>query len=824
MRLLLLAFLIHFAALLFAQQITSAQVAGEGVSHTAGVKTKVKGEVVDAKGKAIPFATVILEGTTYGAVCSEKGKFAFTFPQGQYVLKVSAIGFLPNTVNLDSGNLPNPLSVTLKENVEQLGEVTVEAQKNTEQKIQESGFAVNVIDVKEAAHKNMQTNELLDRAVGVRVRQNGGLGSSVEYNLNGMTGRSVGVFINGIEISTYGSSFNLNNIPPATIERIEVYKGVLPAHLAGDYLGGAINIVLKEELTENNFSVAISYGSFNTSQTDISGMVRNKKTGLTVRASAFLSYSDNDYEVWGRFVRNTLPNGRMVNVRAKRFNDAYKTYGTRLELGYTNVDWADNFMLSYNGSYAYNEIQHGQYMTKPYMGRFTRSNANVAGINYTKRNFLTKGLHVKVNGIYSDRDQYVQDTVSWNYNWFGEQMIGFHGKPLKTPTGAQQGAPTMLTVNRKIATMRGSLSYDINPNHRFTLNYFYYDVDRNDADEIRHVSERKYVSTSDLSKSVTSLAMESQFFKNKLKTNLFVKNYQQKIDRISPYADAETGDYMEERIKDSRGTYGYGLALSYDVVQNVMLLASAEKAVRMPGEREIFGGPADNVVANTQLQPEMSNNLNLGMRLGFLNVKKHRFLLSGSFFTRNVRDKIVLRSEDRLVNENVQLMPYENLGLAQSVGFESEFNYIFDNKLNILITASKFNSLFKMKTDPLTGQELTRYNTQIPNEPFFTINSSVQYRFNNVIKEKAALDINYYFGYVHPFNTIWIYSERTMTPAQYAQDFGFSYRTANQKWVLSFDIKNLANRELYDNFAVQKPGRAYYVKLTYRLNNFKIKS
>ncbi|VTP86645.1 TonB-dependent receptor plug domain-containing protein [Sphingobacterium daejeonense] len=74
------------------------------------------------------------------------------------------------------------------------------------------------------------------------------------------TGRSVGIFIDGIEISTYGSSFNLNNIPPAMIERIEVYKGVLPAHLTGDLLGGAINIVLKKGTSTNNLSASISYG------------------------------------------------------------------------------------------------------------------------------------------------------------------------------------------------------------------------------------------------------------------------------------------------------------------------------------------------------------------------------------------------------------------------------------------------------------------------------------------------------------------------------------------------------------------------------------
>lgn len=107
---------------------------------------------------------------------------------------------------------------------------------------------MNVIETQEAAKRNIQTNELLGQSAGVRIRQNGGLGSSVNYNLNGMSGNAIRIFIDGIPISTYGSSFNLNSIPPALIDRIEVYKGVVPAHLADDALGGAINVILKKGL------------------------------------------------------------------------------------------------------------------------------------------------------------------------------------------------------------------------------------------------------------------------------------------------------------------------------------------------------------------------------------------------------------------------------------------------------------------------------------------------------------------------------------------------------------------------------------------------
>src|SRR5690606_38497704 len=130
---------------------------------------------------------------------------------------------------------------------------------------------VNVVETKEASLRNFQTNELLDRSVGVRVRQNGGLGSAVNYNLNGMSGNSVRIFIDGIPVSTYGASFSLNSIPPAMIERIEVYTGVIPAHRSDDALGGAINVVSKKAAREM-LSASISYGSFNPLQAHAAGV------------------------------------------------------------------------------------------------------------------------------------------------------------------------------------------------------------------------------------------------------------------------------------------------------------------------------------------------------------------------------------------------------------------------------------------------------------------------------------------------------------------------------------------------------------------------
>jgi outer membrane receptor protein involved in Fe transport len=783
----------------------------------------LEGTIRDETGEPGSLASIGEATTNRYSVAETNGKYQLQLSPGVHKISCSMIGYesqlIEITINAGKTTVYN--FRLKKAGNAQLEDVTVEGM-SIKKTIETQGFAVNVIDTKEAALRNLQTNELLDRTVGVRVRQNGGLGASVEYNLNGMSGRAVGIFIDGIEISTYGSSFNLNSIPPAMIERIEVYKGVLPAHLSGDLLGGAINVVLKKGFTRNSFNASVSYGSFNTFQSDVSGMYRSKKTGFTARTSAFYSYSDNNYEVWGKFARNTLPDGTLENVRTRRFWDAYKSLGGRFEVGFTDVKWADVFLLGYNGSDTYKEIQHGQYMTQPYMGRFSESRANVFSLNYDKKNFITDGLRLTVNGVYSDRNQYIEDTVSWVYNWSGEKMIGFNGQPIKSRTGAQQGAPTMNTINRKIVNLRSNLGYNIAPNHRVTLNHVFYTVDRKDEDQARHVVERMYFATSDLSKNVFALNYEAQTIGGRLKTNLFGKLYQQNIQRISPYQETVNGEavYKESYIDDNRNTTGFGLAASYTLTPRIILISSAEKAVRMPSEAEIFGGPEENIIANPALRPEISYNLNVGFRLGAFTFGQHKLSLSGNGFTRNIRDKIVRRAEDRLVNEAVQAMPFENLQLAQSIGFEGEVNYVYGKNLNIMFSFSKFNSLFKQEFDRVTGQKLDRYNRQLPNEPFFTMNGNIQYRINNAIQKASVLNLYYNVGYVNPFNTIWVQSVNTETPRQISQDFGTSYMFPGRRIVVSLDVKNMFNAEVYDNFAVQKPGRGFYMKLNYSINQF----
>lgn len=779
----------------------------------------VSGKITTKENEGVAFATVKIDKSSTATLTDDDGNFTLkNIKFGIYELVVSSVEIETQKVKINVSKSKIEVKIIAQTKNTELDAVSV-VHKTEKKEIETRGFAVNVIETKELAQRNIQTNEMLDRTVGIRVRQNGGMGSTVNYNLNGMSGNSVRIFIDGISITTYGESFSLNSIPPAMIDRIEVYKGVIPAHLADDALGGAINVVLKKG-SLNTISASVSYGSFNTFQTNLNGSYRQEKTGFTVKASAFHNYSDNDYEVWGKFVRNILPNGRYEYVRARRFNDAYRSTGGQIQAGFTNVKWADQLLFGFNSSDDFKEIQHGTYMSVPYKGRFTESNSNVLSLNYQKKNLLVKGLEFNLNAMYSMRGQVVVDTVKWNYNWFGEISLGLNGNQILRPSGAQQAAPTINHIDRNISTFRAGANYDINNDHRLVLNHIYYKMYRSEQDFMRSELEREFIGTRNLEKNISSFAYESKFLKNRLRNNLFIKYYQQSIERIDPVLGVVNGQSTRQENKSSsnKNHIGYGMATSFGLTKNLILLGSTEKAVRLPSENEVFGNPGENIIENFGIKPEVSYNYNLGINAGSFYIGDHKYSFTLSGFIRDTRDKIVQRINPR-VNDALQTNPFENLGKNKAVGFETDIHYTFKNNLKIDINMSKFNSVFNMQYDA-NGREFDYYNQQLPNEPFWTANTAIQYTIKDILKEKTALNLYYSFRFVERFYTTWLVIEDFRTPRQYVQDLGLSYSLPGNKLVFSLDAKNIFDNQVYDNFAVQKPGRAFYFKINYLINNF----
>jgi outer membrane receptor protein involved in Fe transport len=695
----------------------------------------------------------------------------------------------------------------------------VRVQRNTvKREIETSGFAVNVIETAKAALQSVQTNELLDRSAGVRIRQDGGMGSHIHYNINGLSGNAVKIFIDGVPSTNFGSSFSLNSIPPVLIERIEIYKGVVPGNLSEDALGGAINVVLKRQKTRNSLLTSYSVGSFNTHQWNMTGSFR-QENGLGVDASGFYNFSDNNYEVWGEAISFKDYSGvTTLNQRAKRFHDAYRSYGGKFNFGYTDVAWADRFLIGGVLSRDYSEVQHGRTMNKPYGDRHTRGNSNVGTLTYEKKNLLLEGLSVKMDASYSYLERQVIDTVGSMYDWRGTPITYPDGSNVTYNSGAESGSAKTTAINNdKTLVSRINIGYVINRQNKLYVNYLYNNFKRGTKDEMQPLGLQLLENTRDLQKNIASFTYENLSFDDKLRTNVFYKHYFQKVTSNEPYQiTAIPPQYGLTAIANNRDDSGYGFALSYALKPNFYLLGSGEKAIRLPNANEIFGNVADNLLPPVgELNPEISYNANLGVNFGPYIVDQHSIKLNSSLVYRNTQGMI----REGLQSGNNDNTRFENLEDVETKGIDAELIYNYANKLDFNFNISKISSLFNTEFNE-NGAPYLFYRTQIRNEPSFKFNANVAYAFDDLFAAGSISSVYYNVNYVKGFLRNWANvggNNLDRIPTQYANDVGATYTLPSRKITFSVDAKNIFNQQIFDNFGLQKPGRAFYTKITYAI-------
>lgn len=113
-------------------------------------------------------------------------------------------------------------------------------------RLRHSAQAVEVIGLKDAQQRSADLAEVLARSRGVTVQRGGALGSQTRLSLNGFEGDQIRTFLAGVPLDYAGFSLGIANVPVNLVERVEVYRGVVPARFGADALGGAINLVTQE--------------------------------------------------------------------------------------------------------------------------------------------------------------------------------------------------------------------------------------------------------------------------------------------------------------------------------------------------------------------------------------------------------------------------------------------------------------------------------------------------------------------------------------------------------------------------------------------------
>lgn len=142
-----------------------------------------------------------------------------------------------------------------------LESVTVEAKRpDWESKL--SPGTVTIIRPDDYKGEQKTLPDLLKDVPGVHVREVNGKGQYTTVSVRGSTAAQVGVFVDGVLFNLGGdAAADISTIPVKNVERIEVYRGYIPARFGGTYIGGVINIVTKRP-TQSNVSASVGQSSW----------------------------------------------------------------------------------------------------------------------------------------------------------------------------------------------------------------------------------------------------------------------------------------------------------------------------------------------------------------------------------------------------------------------------------------------------------------------------------------------------------------------------------------------------------------------------------
>ncbi|MDR2282320.1 MAG: TonB-dependent receptor plug domain-containing protein, partial [Sphingobacterium sp.] len=408
--------------LLFTIGILSANGQGKGVEGTVRSTNR---EALAGVGVKITEAGKLTQ-------TDAKGYFSFSgLKSGRYSLQAWAVGYdtLKQDIEVLDGKSISLELVLLRRNQE-IQIVDVEGRSKA-QAIKETGFNVNVIETKAYANTNSDINQILNRSTGVRIREQGGLGSNFSFSLNGLSGNHIKFFIDGVPLESMGAGLTFNNIPVNIVERIEVYKGVVPAYLGSDALGGAVNLVTNRD--RNKFmDLSYSLGSFNTHRSALSAGYKDPKTGLTFNLNAYHNYSDNNYKmytnpkagVWLEVpVKDANGNYSSYDTlsSARRFHDAYQSSMGQLEVGVRDKKWADVAVFGFTYAGTDKDIQTGATQDRPFGKVTSETQSYTPNIRYRKDRLWVDGLSATMYGNLAFSKTIITDTSSFNtYMWTGE--------------------------------------------------------------------------------------------------------------------------------------------------------------------------------------------------------------------------------------------------------------------------------------------------------------------------------------------------------------------------------------------------------------------
>ena len=252
---------------------------------------QIRGKTVGRDNQPLPFVSVILKGTQFGATSDRDGNFSFYAPEGDYIIVSSLVGFetVSKAVTVISDNTVS-VSFTLNESTQALNEVVVEGTRDylyREEETEALGVKMPLSEIPTTINvitadllEDLRAYDIEDAITYVPGVITGGFsgGTNATFLIRGF--QNSASFFNGLrQFRQLQQTPSLDNI-----ERVEVVKGPAGADFGVADAGGILNFVTfkpQKEFGARAFAGVGDYG-FRRIGGDITGPIDKKKT-LTYR-------------------------------------------------------------------------------------------------------------------------------------------------------------------------------------------------------------------------------------------------------------------------------------------------------------------------------------------------------------------------------------------------------------------------------------------------------------------------------------------------------------------------------------------------------------
>ncbi len=432
-------------------------------------------------------------------------------------------------------------------------EVTADAEE--EDKLLLSPGTVTVIKPQEMRGEQKNLPELLKRVPGLHIIEAKGRGAYTVASVRGSTAAEVSVFVDGT-LMNLGSeaAVDLSTIPVDNVERIEVYRGYVPARFAGASMGGVINIITKK-LTAPGGSLSVGVGSYGKFKTNLAWGTPLGDGNFFFGAN--YERADGDFEYWN----DGVPGNPGAGYDTNRQNNGYKN--TDFLMKWNDDNW------SVRGSWKRNDRE------LPYEAIGADRPASPVGASLTTDEFIFSATRRQKTGI-----------VDWGWKIdYLDQKKDYENSHNANTGGWWEERNTYRTKRVGMA-IDGSFSLGENNLFEFLADYANEKLDV-DGDVVTRFNGK-----TDFSRDVWNLQVQDTINLNKA-------------------GDFWLTPILRYNHSDGEGNFSWGLAVTKKIGDSWTIKASGGKYNRAPNLYELYGDGAF-IYSNPNLEWEDGTQWDIG--------------------------------------------------------------------------------------------------------------------------------------------------------------------------------------------------------------------